>query len=324
MCSIRWTGNDAAAFLERVTVGDIDALPVNNSTLSVITNENGGAIDDTMITKCSDHIYQVINAGCADKDLAHFDTQLGAFGGDVNMEVLWNESRGLYALQGPSAHLVIQRLVGDQLDVSQVGFGGCFTANIAGTPCFLTRCGYTGEDGFEVYAEIDAAVPVWEALTAEPETRLAGLGARDALRLEAGLCLYGQELTETITPPEAGLTWTIGQSRRRPGNAPFLGADTILPQIQDRKLITKLRCGMLPEGPPSRTGAPILTMDDEPVGEVTSGCMSPTLDQNIAIGFVNKPFNRKGTDLMTVVRKKKFNATVVPLPFVPTNYYKVA
>lgn len=180
---------DAAAFLERVTVGDIEGLAVGDSTLSVITNEIGGAIDDTMITKCEDHIYQVVNAGCAEKDLAHFDEQLGLFGGDVNLEVAWYEDRGLYALQGPKAHQVIQRLVGSQVDVQTVGFGGKFEATIGGAPCFFTRCGYTGEDGFEIFTGMETAVPVWESITAESEVRLAGLGARDTLRMEAGLCL---------------------------------------------------------------------------------------------------------------------------------------
>jgi len=245
MCSLKWTGKDAAAFLERVTVGDISGLAMNKSTLSVITNEQGGVIDDTMITKCEDHIYQVINAGCADKDLAHFDHQLGLFGGDVKMEVNWVDDRGLYALQGPKAASVLQKMIGAQADVARVSFGECFTANIAESPCFITRCGYTGEDGFEIYTALDTAVPVWEALCQEDPVRVAGLGARDILRLEAGLCLYGNELTETITPPEAGLSWTVGKSRRAENATKFLGSEIILAQLNDRTLIKKLRCGLV-------------------------------------------------------------------------------
>eukprot|EP00041_Stephanoeca_diplocostata_P006337 m.80713 g.80713 ORF g.80713 m.80713 type:complete len:416 (-) comp16310_c0_seq1:294-1541(-) len=323
MCSVKWTGKDAEAFLEYVTVADIKNLPMNASTLSVITNEQGGAIDDTMITRCSDHIYQVINAGCATKDLEHFDEQLGKFGGDVHLEIGWEKSRGLYALQGPEAHNVLQRLVGDQLSIPTIPFGGAFTANVAGAPCFITRCGYTGEDGFEINCPGDAALDVWHALTGNSEVRLAGLGARDMLRMEAGLCLYGNELNESITPPEAGLTWTVGAARRVEGAAPFLGSDIILAQIKDRSLIRRLRCGLLPEGPPARTGAVITSTEKEPIGVVTSGCSSPCLGRNIAIGFVEKPFNKKGTEVLVQTRKKYHRALTAPMPFVPTSYYKL-
>jgi len=322
MCSIRCSGKDAAAFLEHVTVCDVEGLAVNQGTLSVITTESGGVIDDTMITKCDDHIYQVINAGCADKDLAHFDEQLGLFGGEVNMDVQW-DNRGLFALQGPKAKDVMQRLIGNQLDLATVGFGQCFTANVADVPVFFSRCGYTGEDGFELFVPGDDAVTVWKTLTAESEVRLAALGARDSLRLEAGLCLYGNELDENTSPVEAGLTWTIGQARRAEGAAPFLGSDHILAQVNDRTLVKKLRAGLLPQGAPARTGAIITSTEGEEIGVVTSGGRSPILGANIAIGYINKPFNRKGTDVQITVRGKTKPAVTTPMPFVPTSYYKV-
>eukprot|EP00040_Diaphanoeca_grandis_P022883 m.123695 g.123695 ORF g.123695 m.123695 type:complete len:414 (+) comp29006_c0_seq1:31-1272(+) len=322
MCSLKWTGKDAAAFLEHVTVGDIAGLGVNSSTLSVISNEQGGAIDDTMITKCDDHIYQVINAGCATKDLAHFDTQLGLFGGDVNMEVNWSDKRGLFALQGPKSKDILQKLIGDQQDLTKISFGECFSVNVAGAPCFITRCGYTGEDGFEIYTGVDSAMLVWETLCGEEEVRLAGLGARDILRLEAGLCLYGQELTPTITPPEAGLSWTVGKSRQVEGAAPFIGSEYILAQLKDRKLIKRLRCGLVqPKGPPARQGAPIFR-EGEKIGEVTSGVKSPCLNQNISIAYIDKPFNKKNTQVETEIRKKFYDATTVGMPFMKTSYYK--
>lgn len=193
-------------------------------------------------------------------------------------QVLWDD-RGLFALQGPAAKDVIQRLVGSSVAVSKVQnaltmavvtmghrkhrqhdfvvilagsgthalraalppakveFGGCFNADIAGAPCFISRCGYTGEDGFEVFVGGNAAEMLWDTLATQPEVRLAGLGARDTLRLEAGLCLYGQELDATTTPVEAGLSWTIGKSRQADGAAPFLGADVILPQLRDRSTV---------------------------------------------------------------------------------------
>lgn len=266
---------------------------------------------------------KVVNAGCAKKDLEHFDTQLGLFGGDVSMEVLWDD-RGLFALQGPAAKDVVQRLVGSAVDVAKVEFGGCFNADIAGAPCFISRCGYTGEDGFELFVGGDAAEMLWDTLATEPEVKLAGLGARDTLRLEAGLCLYGQELDAVTTPVEAGLSWTIGKSRQADGAAPFLGADVILPQLRDRSTVTRMRCGILPEGAPARTGATVSTPDGVEVGVITSGAMSPILGKNISIGYVDKPYNKRGTELVVTVRGKSRPAVTTAMPFVPTSYYKLS
>merc|ERR1719356_625262 len=217
MCSIRWTGKDAIAFVERVTTADVQGLDMMKGGLSVIPNERGGVIDDTMVTKChskehGEHVYQVVNAGCAPKDLKHFETELGKFGGDVKMEVMW-DNRGLYALQGPKAAEVLQRL-SPSVDLSKIGFAGMVWTDILGANCLVWRCGYTGEDGFEVFVPGDSAAAVWEKLKGEQEVRLAALGARDALRLEAGLCLYGHDLDEDITPVEAGLAWVVAKWRR--------------------------------------------------------------------------------------------------------------
>jgi len=326
MCSIRWTGKDASDFVERVTTADVKGLAMMRGTLSVIPNESGGVIDDTMVTKCysdehGEHVYQVVNAGCAPKDLKHFEEQLGKFGGDVKMDILW-DSRGLYALQGPKAVEVLQRLSG--VDMSKVSFGESLWMTLEGVKCLVTRCGYTGEDGVEVFVPEDAAVKVWQQLREQPEVRLAALGARDALRLEAGLCLYGHDLDEDITPPEAGLSWVVGKARRDPASKnPFLGSERILAQLNDRSLIKKLRAGLMPSGgPPAREGAAIETAEGQVVGAVTSGTMSPCLRKNIAMGYIEKPFNKKGTDLQVVVRGKRYPATTVSMPFVPTKYYK--
>lgn len=333
MCSVKWTGKDAMAFLEHVTVADVVGLEPNKGTLSVIPTAEGGVIDDTMVTKVrtdadGEYIYQVINAGCADKDLKHFDEQLGKFGGDVKMEVQW-DNRGLYALQGPKAAAVLQRLVpAGGLDLSKVAFGESFWTELEGVAdkCFVSRCGYTGEDGFEIFVPGNSAVKVWGLLKDQSEVRLAALGARDALRLEAGLCLYGHDLDETITPVEAGLTWTVGKARRTGGRNPkFLGSEKILAQIQDKSLVKKLRCGLLPlAGPPAREGAEITQEGQGNVGTITSGTMSPVLRKNIAIGYVEKPFNKSGTELSVVVRGKSYPAVVAKMPFVPTKYYKPA
>lgn len=326
MCSIRWTGKDAFDFVERVTTADVKGLELMRGTLSVIPNEKGGVIDDTMVTKChskehGEHVYQVINAGCAPKDLKHFDEQLGKFGGDVKMEVMWDD-RGLYALQGPKAVELVQRLSG--VDMSKVSFGQSLWMPLEGVECLVSRCGYTGEDGVEIFVPGDAAVKVWHKLKNEPEVKLAALGARDALRLEAGLCLYGHDLDEDITPPEAGLSWVVGKARRDPSSKnPFIGSERILAQLSDKSLVKKLRAGLMPTGgPPAREGAAIETVDGRVVGTVTSGTMSPCLRKNVAMGYIEKPFNKKGTDLQVVVRGKKYPAKTTGMPFVPTKYYK--
>jgi aminomethyltransferase len=325
MCSVRWTGKDAYDFVEKVTTADVHGLKPNTGTLSVIPNEAGGVIDDTMVNKVvskehGEHIYQVINAGCAPKDLKHFEEQLGKFGGDVKLEVLW-DTRGLYALQGPKAVEVMQRASGS--DLSKVAFGDSLWLTLFGAECLVSRCGYTGEDGFELFVPGDAAVDVWTKLKGEPEVRLAALGARDALRLEAGLCLYGHDLDEETTPIEAGLTWVVGKARREGARANFIGAEKILAQINDRSQVKKLRAGLRPKsGPPAREGAIIETLDGQPVGKVTSGTMSPCLKKNVAIGYIDKPFNKRGTELNVVVRNKRYPAETCKMPFVDTKYYK--
>jgi len=326
MCSVRWTGKNAIDFVEYVTTADIHGLKVNTGGLSVIPNAKGGVIDDTMVSKVhtkehGEHVYQVINAGCAPKDLAHFETELAKFDGDVKMEVLWDE-RGLFALQGPKAAAILQKLI-PSIDVSKINFGDSFEANVEGANCLIMRCGYTGEDGFELFVPGTSAVSVWKTLRDQPEVRLAALAARDALRLEAGLCLYGHELDEDTSPSEAGLTWVVGKSRRGAGAKPFVGSERILAEIANKKLYTRLRAGLeLGKGPPARDGSAIQTLDGEAVGVVTSGTLSPCLKKNISIGYIIKPFNKRGTKLQVVVRGKKYPATVVKMPFVPTKYYK--
>merc|ERR1719271_365472 len=328
MCSVRWTGKDAIDFVEKVTTADIHGMAPNTGGLSVIPNEAGGVIDDTMVSKCvtkehGEHVYQVINAGCAPKDLKHFEEQLKKFSGQVNMEVLW-DSRGLYAIQGPKAAEVVQRLSG--VNLTKVAFGESVWLPIAGAQCHAMRCGYTGEDGFEIFVPGDAAVDLWSKLKAEPEVRLAALGARDALRLEAGLCLYGHDLDEDITPIEASLTWVVAKARRSGPRANFVGHEKILAQVADLKnQVKKVRVGLRPKsGPPAREGSIIETLEGEEVGKVTSGTQSPILRKNVAMGFVKKPFNKSGTELNVVVRNKRYPAEVSKMPFVPTKYYKPA
>ncbi|XP_078432474.1 glycine cleavage T-protein family [Wolffia australiana] len=320
MCGLSLKGKDAVAFLEKLVIADVKGLAPGTGTLTVFTNENGGAIDDSVITKVTeDHIYLVVNAGCRDKDLAHIGAHMEAFrakGGDVSWHI--HDERSLLALQGPLAAPVLQHLTKD--DLSKFYFGEFRTLDINGSHCFLTRTGYTGEDGFEISVGSDHAVDLAKAILekSEGKVRLTGLGARDSLRLEAGLCLYGSDMEQHVTPVEAGLSWAIGKRRRAEGG--FLGAEVILKQLADGPAVR--RVGLVSGGPPPRGHSEIRTTAGEKAGEVTSGGFSPCLKKNIAMGYVKSGLHKPGTPLQVVVRGKEYAAEVTKMPFVPTKYYK--
>ncbi|KAF9584359.1 hypothetical protein BGW38_006743 [Lunasporangiospora selenospora] len=314
----RITGKDRVKFYESITVADIEALPVGSSTLSVFTNENGGIIDDTIICKHADSLYVVSNAGCADKDLAHIRAQLKAFqdkGGDVDLKII--DDHQLIAIQGPKAAQVVERLA--EKDLRSLPFMDARNMTIKGIDVHVARSGYTGEDGFEISVPNKDAVEFTKLLLADPSVELAGLGARDSLRLEAGLCLYGNDLDETITPVEAGLTWTIGKRRRAEGG--FLGAAKIQDQLKNG--VSKRRIGLLIEGAPAREGVKIFSPSGELVGSITSGCPSPSIKKNIAMGYVANGFHKSGTQLEVEVRGRKNKAIVTKMPFTPAGYHKV-
>ncbi|KAJ3050701.1 hypothetical protein HK097_008307 [Rhizophlyctis rosea] len=318
MLQTKWIGKDHTRFIESLTVADIQSLPLGQSTLSVFTNTSGGIIDDTVINKQSDsNLYVVSNAGCAEKDLKHIREQLKGFqdkGGDVDVQVL--EAFSLVALQGPSAAKVVESLVGK--DLSDFKFMTSRHLDIKGIPVYISRCGYTGEDGFEISVPDSEVVRLSELLLENPDVELAGLGARDSLRLEAGLCLYGHDMDEATSPVEAGLTWTIGQRRRTEGG--FLGAERILPQIKGG--VPKRRVGLIVEGAPAREGAKILSVDGEELGTITSGCPSPVLKKNVAMGYVKSGFHKQGTDVQVQVRNRLQKAKITKMPFVPHQYYR--
>ena len=279
----------------------------------------GGIIDDSVITKVKPgELYLVVNAGCRDKDLAHIGKHLAAFkagGGDVTMTV--HDDRALLALQGPEAAAVLGPLA-PALDLKTMLFSHFARADVAGAPCWVTRTGYTGEDGFEISVPGAQADTLARKLVSDARVRLCGLGARDSLRLEAGLCLYGNDLNETITPVEAGLSWTIGKARREACD--FLGGATISKQLADG--VGVRRVGLLSRGAPPRQHADILDADGTRVGEVSSGAFSPCLGKNVAMGYVQKAHAKAGTQLQVSVRGKAAPAEVVKMPFVANNYYK--
>uniref|UniRef100_A0A3B4E5C5 Aminomethyltransferase n=1 Tax=Pygocentrus nattereri TaxID=42514 RepID=A0A3B4E5C5_PYGNA len=310
-------GKDRVKFIESLIVGDIAELKDNQGTLSLFTNTKGGIMDDLIVTKTDqEYLYVVSNAGCADKDSAHMQAKLQEFkaaGHDVDLEYM---EESLIALQGPSMARVLQEGVCD--DLSKLSFMTSVLTPVFGVQgCRVTRCGYTGEDGVEISVPCESVVALTERLLVNSEVKLAGLGARDSLRLEAGLCLYGNDIDETTTPVEASLVWTIGKRRRQARDFP--GADIIVPQIKAKT--QRKRVGLISRGPPVRQHTPILSPDGRIIGEVTSGCPSPCLKQNVAMGYVEMSFSKVGTPIQVEVRKKMTPAVVSKMPFVPTNYY---
>lgn len=319
MCGLSMRGKDAIPFFESLVVGDIAGMKSGTGSLSVMTNERGGIIDDTVITKVTDdHLYIVVNAGCREKDLAHIGQHLAAFkakGRAVDMHI--HDERALVALQGPKAAGALQALT--KTDLSKFYFGSFAVMDLGGVPCFVTRTGYTGEDGFEISIPNERALEFTQKLMAGGSVHLSGLGARDSLRLEAGLCLYGNDLDETITPVEAGLAWTIGKRRREAFD--FLGGSVIKAQLAEGA--TKRRVGLLiPTGAPARQHSKILDAAGAEVGEVTSGGFSPCLQKNIAMGYVTTAMSKAGTPVKVEVRGKVNDAVVTKMPFVPVHYLK--
>ncbi|NXX98152.1 GCST protein, partial [Centropus bengalensis] len=317
MLQTRVHGRDRVRFIESLVVGDIAELRPGQGTLTLLTNEKGGIVDDLIVTNTLEgYLYVVSNAGCADKDLAIMRgraVELQAAGGDVHLEVSDN---ALLALQGPCTAQVLQAGLSD--DLAKLSFMTSIATAVFGVPgCRVTRCGYTGEDGVEISVPSGRAVELAQRLLDLPEVWPAGLAARDSLRLEAGLCLYGNDIDEATTPVEAGLLWTLGKRRRVAMDFP--GAAIIMAQVKEKP--KRKRVGLTSEGPPVRPHMAILSPEGVPVGTVTSGCPSPSLGKNIAMGYVETALSRAGTALAVEVRKKQHPALVTKMPFVPTQYY---
>ncbi|XP_006892973.1 PREDICTED: aminomethyltransferase, mitochondrial isoform X3 [Elephantulus edwardii] len=310
-------GRDRVKLMESLVVGDIAELRPNQGTLSLFTNEAGGILDDLIVTNTSEeHLYVVSNAGCRDKDLALMKNkvrELQNIGHDVGLEVVEN---ALLALQGPTSAQVLQAGVTD--DLKKLPFMTSAVMEVFGVSgCRVTRCGYTGEDGVEISVPASRAVHLAMTLLENPEVKLAGLAARDSLRLEAGLCLYGNDIDEHTTPVEGSLSWTLGKRRRAAMDFP--GAEVIVPQLKGK--VPRRRVGLMCEGAPVRAHSPILSMEGTVIGTVTSGCPSPSLKKNVAMGYVSSQYSRPGTEVLVEVRRKQQAAVVSKMPFVPTNYY---
>ncbi|XP_012556089.1 aminomethyltransferase, mitochondrial isoform X1 [Hydra vulgaris] len=310
-------GRDRVKFLEELVVADIKNMSENAGGLSLFMNAKGGIIDDCIINNAGDHIYVVSNAGCAYKikpliemQFLHRKTEL-----DIDIEFL---NKSLLAIQGPTAKLALQE--GVSKDLSRLKFMHGQTMNVFGVEgCRVTRCGYTGEDGFEVSIPSEKVENIADNLLGikTADVKLAGLGARDTLRLEAGLCLYGNDISEETTPIEAGLMWTIGKQRMEARDFP--GADIVLNQIKNKPEIK--RVGLIAHGPPARGHTPVMDLHGNKIGEVTSGCPSPSLQQNIAMAYVPTALSKISTKLQLQRGSKYFQCEVVKLPFVPTKYF---
>ncbi|MDP6389229.1 MAG: glycine cleavage T C-terminal barrel domain-containing protein, partial [Alphaproteobacteria bacterium] len=264
-----------------------------------------------MVTSRGDHLFLVVNAACKEQDFAHMRQRLG---GGAELEVI--EDRALLALQGPKAADVLARLAPP---CRHMLFMTGETLTIADEPCFVTRSGYTGEDGYEISVAADKAEHLARLLLAEAEVAAIGLGARDSLRLEAGLCLYGNDIDATTTPIEASLAWTVSRRRRAEGGFP--GADVVLRQIAEG--VGRKRVGLLPEGKvPARPHAQVTDAAGTAVGEVTSGGFGPTVGAPVAMGYVAVDHAQVGTPVQFVVRGKALPGRVAKLPFVEHRYFK--
>jgi len=315
MGQVRLVGADAAAALETLVPVDVVGLGVGKQRYALFTNDAGGILDDLMVTRRADHLFLVVNAGCKAADIAHLRATIAS---RCRIEPMADHA--LLALQGPAAAAVMRRLAPA---LAQLTFMTGADARIAGIDCFATRSGYSGEDGFEISVAGGDADALARALLAEPEVEPAGLGARDTLRLEAGLCLYGHEIDTTTTPIEAGLTWAI-QKVRRPGGdraGGYPGAATIERQLAhgtDRK-----RVGLVgDERAPVREGAAIVDDVGIAIGRVTSGTIGPSVGKPVALAYVPTALAAPGTKLDAEVRGKRQPMRVVPLPFAPHRYFR--
>ncbi|MEO8387049.1 glycine cleavage system aminomethyltransferase GcvT [Polaromonas sp.] len=321
MGQLRLVGPDAAAALESLIPVDVIDLPAGKQRYGLLLNDDGGIIDDLMFFNRDyangGDLFVIVNGACKVGDIAHIQSKISS-----RCEVIPMPDMALMALQGPKAVTALQRLAPG---VEKLVFmtGGRFT--VAGCDCFITRSGYTGEDGFEISVPATQADALARALLAEPEVKPIGLGARNSLRLEAGLCLYGNDIDITTTPVEANLNWAMQKIRRTGGARAggFPGADKVLAQLADPALLTRKRVGLVAlERVPVREHTELQSTDGTVIGEVTSGLLGPTINQPVAMGYVKPEFAALGTRVNAMVRGKPVPMEVAAMPFVPARYYR--
>ncbi len=315
MGQLQLRGDAAAAALESLVPQDIVDLPVGKQRYAFFTNAQGGLLDDLMVTRRADHLLLIVNAGCKSADTRHLITHIGH-----RCQIVPMPDQALLALQGPEAATVLARL---NPNLSTLAFmtGGDF--RLAGADCFVTRSGYTGEDGFEISVPAAKAVALARALLGVPEVHPAGLGARDTLRLEAGLCLYGHDINERTSPIEAGLSWAI-QKVRRPGGAReggYPGASVIEGHLRQGTAVK--RVGLIGlERVPVREGCRIVDRQGHVLGHVTSGTLGPTVHQPVAMAYLAANHASLHHEVYAEVRGKTLPMRVAPMPFTPHRYHR--
>lgn len=314
MGQMRLSGAGIENAVEKLVTGDISTLGPFRQRYTLLTNQQGGIIDDLMLTRTPDYLFLVVNAACKEADFAYLEEALDP---GYRLELL--SGRALLALQGPKAATVLAALSQECRDMR---FLSMVETELQGISCIVNRCGYTGEDGFEISVPSRHAGKLAETLLRDRDVELAGLGARDTLRLEAGLCLFGHDIDPETTPVEADLSWVIAK-KYRDGTvrAQFPGADRICRQLQTGA--TLVRRGFVPQGKiPVREGASILNRDSRVVGRITSGGYAPSIGRPVAMGYIEKAYAETGTELQVVIRNRFHGLRIVDLPFVKHRYYQ--
>ena len=306
---------ETALALEKVLPMDVLGLEIGRQRYGFLTTDEGGILDDLMFSNRGDHIFVVLNAACKDSDIKYLRSLL-----EPNISIKEIENRALIALQGPASEAVLGKY---HPQIKNMKFMDVETLPIDGSECWISRSGYTGEDGFEISIPAEAAEPITRSILSNQNVEFIGLGARDSLRLEAGLCLYGHDIDQATTPVEASLTWAIQKARRSNGSRAggFIGSEIILKQLAGGT--HKKRVGLLPQTrAPMREGVEIFATETskEAIGKITSGGYGPTVGYPIAMGYINSEYANSEDDLFGELRGKRVPVKVSNLPFVPLNF----
>ncbi len=306
---------ETALALEKVLPMDVLGLEIGRQRYGFLTNDDGGILDDLMFSNRGDHIFVVLNAACKDSDIKYLRSLL-----EPNISIKEIENRALIALQGPASEAVLGKY---HPQIKNMKFMDVETLPIDGSECWISRSGYTGEDGFEISIPAEAAEPIARSILSNQNVEFIGLGARDSLRLEAGLCLYGHDIDQATTPVEASLTWAIQKARRSNGSraSGFIGSEIILKQLAGGT--NKKRVGFLPQTrAPMREGVEIFATETskDAIGKITSGGYGPTVGYPIAMGYINSEYANSEDDLFGELRGKRVPVKVSNLPFVPLNF----
>ena len=310
-------GPEAAQALERLLPIDVIGLGLHKQRYGLLLNDQGGILDDLMCVNRGDDLFLIVNGACKDQDIAHIQARIGG-----QCDVVPLPDQALLALQGPQAVAALSRL---NTAVTDLVFMSGAAVDLLGVACYVTRSGYTGEDGFEISVPAAHATQLAQALLEQPEVKPIGLGARNSLRLEAGLCLYGNDIDINTTPVEAGLAWAIQKVRRSGGDrvGGFPGADLILAQLDGQAPLLKKRVGLQAlQRIPVREHTEVQSITGEAIGEVTSGLLGPSVDSPIAMAYLTPEHAEIGSTVNAIVRGKAVPMTVVPMPFTPNRYYR--